>query len=71
MVWKHFCPELSGYEITNKKYNLVMANAVGPVSNNDIEMVVLAFSENRMQILPTGIGSAAYVSKGPSDRATE
>lgn len=41
--------ELESYEIIPQKYNLVMDNAVGPISNNDIEMVILAFSENRMQ----------------------
>ena len=42
-------PELKTYEIMPKEYYLVMSNAFGPVSNNDIEMVILAFSENRMQ----------------------
>ena len=32
-----------------KEYYLVMSNAFGPISNNDVEMVILAFSENRMQ----------------------
>jgi hypothetical protein len=43
------------YEETDKDhvfdrvYNLVMCDHHGPISNNDIEMVVLAFSENCMQ----------------------
>ncbi len=42
-------PELKTYEIMPKEYYLVMGNAFGPISNNDVEMVILAFSENRMQ----------------------
>ena len=42
-------PELQSYEILPKTYNLVMSNATGPISNNDIEMIILAFAENRMQ----------------------
>ena len=42
-------PELKTYEIMPKEYYLVMSNAFGPISNNDVEMVILAFSENRMQ----------------------
>ena len=42
-------PELQSYEILPKQFNLVMSNAFGPISNNDVEMVILAFSENRMQ----------------------
>ena len=41
--------ELDSYSIGNKKYNLVMCDHHGPISNNDIEMVVLAFSRNKMQ----------------------
>ena len=41
--------ELDCYAIRDKLYNLVMCDHHGPISNNDIEMVVLAFSENRMQ----------------------
>jgi len=41
--------ELEGYHIADRFYNLVMCDHHGPVSNNDIEMVVLAFSENCMQ----------------------
>ncbi len=42
--------ELDSYYISGKAYNLVMCDHHGPVSNNDIEMVVLAFSENKMQL---------------------
>ena len=43
-------PELDCYHLYRKKYHLVMCNNIGPVSNNDIEMVLLAFRENRGQI---------------------
>ena len=33
----------------DKFYNLVMCDHHGPISNNDVEMVVLAFKENKMQ----------------------
>lgn len=46
-------PELDCYYISNLEYNLVMCDHHGPISNNDIEMVVLAFSENRMQLYQT------------------
>ncbi len=41
--------ELDGYYLSDKFYNLVMCDHHGPVSNNDIEMVLLAFRENKMQ----------------------
>lgn len=41
--------ELDSYYIGQNAYNLVMCDHHGPISNNDIEMIVLAFSENRMQ----------------------
>lgn len=41
--------ELDSFLIADKLYNLVMCDHHGPVSNNDIEMVVLAFSEDEMQ----------------------
>jgi hypothetical protein len=41
--------ELDGYYIKDNMYNLVMCDHHGPISNNDIEMVVLAFSENKFQ----------------------
>lgn len=42
--------ELDCYAITEKYYNLVMCDHHGPISNNDVEMVVLAFRENKVQI---------------------
>ncbi len=42
--------ELDSYSITDKYYNLVMCDHHGPISNNDVEMVVLAFRENKMQL---------------------
>lgn len=42
--------ELDSYYISGKVYNLVMCDHHGPISNNDIEMVILAFSENKMQL---------------------
>lgn len=42
--------ELDSYAISDKYYNLVMCDHHGPISNNDIEMVVLAFRENKMQL---------------------
>lgn len=47
--------ELDAYRITDKFYNLVMCDHHGPVSNNDIEMVVLAFRDNRMQLYQPGM----------------
>lgn len=41
--------ELDSYLISDKLYNLVMCDHYGPVSNNDIEMVILAFKKNRAQ----------------------
>lgn len=48
-VEKGTFPELDSYAVTDKYYNLVMCDHHGPVSNNDIEMVVLAFRDNKMQ----------------------
>lgn len=42
--------ELDSYIICDKFYNLVMCDHHGPISNNDIEMVVLAFRENKQQL---------------------
>lgn len=42
--------ELDGYAIEDRRYNLVMCDHNGPISNNDIEMVVLAFRENAEQL---------------------
>lgn len=53
-VEKGVYPELDGYCISDKFYNLVMCDHHGPVSNNDIEMVLLAFRENRMQLYQKG-----------------
>lgn len=41
--------ELNSYHISDKLYNLVMCSNHGAISNNDIEMIVLAFSEDEMQ----------------------
>ncbi len=41
--------ETDKYHLFDRVYNLVMCDHHGPISNNDIEMVVLAFSENCMQ----------------------
>ena len=41
--------ELDSYYVSDKVYNLVMCDHHGPVSNNDIEMIILAFRENKMQ----------------------
>ncbi len=43
-------PELDGFFICGRNYNLVMCDHHGPISNNDVEMVVLAFSENKAQL---------------------
>ena len=42
--------ELDGYYMGGLEYNLVMSDHHGLISNNDIEMVVLAFSEDEMQL---------------------
>lgn len=42
--------ELDGYHISDRCYNLVMCDHHGPISNNDIEMVILAFSRNKYQL---------------------
>ena len=41
--------ELDVYHISDKIYHLVMCDNHGAISNNDIEMIVLAFSEDEMQ----------------------
>lgn len=43
-------PELDCYRVAARHYYLVMCDHNGPVSNNDIEMVLLAFREDRMQL---------------------
>jgi len=42
--------ELDCYYVSDEIYNLVMCDHNGPISNNDIEMVILAFKENKMQL---------------------
>jgi len=39
-----------GEIVSNKNYNLVMSDHHGIISNNDIEMVVLAFSNDEVQL---------------------
>ena len=46
--------ELDGFHVSDRFYNLVMCDHHGPISNNDIEMVVLAFRENRAQLYQPG-----------------
>lgn len=41
--------ETDRYHLFDRVYNLVMCDHHGDISNNDIEMVILAFSENCMQ----------------------
>lgn len=41
--------DLDQYHISGKTYNLVMCDHRGPISDNDIEMVILAFANNKMQ----------------------
>lgn len=42
-------PELDAYVADGRAYNLVMCNSSGKITDNDMEMVVLAFSKNRPQ----------------------
>lgn len=42
--------ELDAYYIKDGNYNLVMCDHHGPISNNDIEMVLLAYHDNKMQL---------------------
>jgi hypothetical protein len=46
--------ELDSFRISDRFYNLVMCDHHGPISNNDIEMVILAFRENKMQLYQKG-----------------
>lgn len=48
-VGKGSFKETDSYYIYDDSYNLVMCEHNGQISNNDIEMVVLAFSKNKMQ----------------------
>ncbi len=57
--------ELDSYVIKDKLYNLVMCDHHGPISNNDIEMVVLAFRENKEQLYqPRGLKGNASAALG-------
>ena len=49
-VEKGTYPELDGFYIEDKLYNLVMCDHHGPVSDNDIEMIVLAFRQGKAQL---------------------
>ena len=42
--------ELDCYLISDRYYNLVMCDHYGPISNNDIEMVIFAYQKNKMQL---------------------
>ena len=42
-------PELDAYVANGRTYNLVMCNSDGAITDNDMEMVVLAFAKNRPQ----------------------
>ena len=42
-------PELDAYLTDDRAYNLVMCNSSGKITDNDMEMVVLAFSKNHPQ----------------------
>ncbi len=42
--------EIDNYAMSDEEYFLVMCDHHGPISNNDIEMLVLAFSKNRIQL---------------------
>lgn len=41
--------ELDDYHLRDREYDLVMCRSDGEISNNDIEMVILAFSKNEKQ----------------------
>ncbi len=42
--------ELDSFYVSDKIYNLVMCDHHGPISNNDIEMILLAFRDNKIQL---------------------
>lgn len=46
--------DLDPFYVADGKYDLVMCDVNGRISGNDIEMVILAFSENRMQLYQPG-----------------
>lgn len=62
-VEKGTYPEIDGYYISDKLYNLVMCDHHGPIGNNDLEMVLLAFSEDKMQLYQEGGGVRGGVSE--------
>ena len=41
--------DIAAFHLYDQEYYMVMCDENAPVSNNDVEMVVLAFSENRFQ----------------------
>ncbi len=43
-------PELDNYNNGYRHYDLVMCNNHGKISNNDIEMIILAFRDNKCQL---------------------
>ncbi len=45
--------ELDCYHVSNRDYNAIMCNHHAPITDNDIEMVLLAFTENRLQCYQT------------------
>ncbi len=42
--------ELDSFLVSDKLYRLVMCDHHGPISNNDVEMILLAFRDNEMQL---------------------
>ena len=48
-VEKNQYAELDAFHLYDRRYHQVMCDPSAPVSNNDIEMVILAFSKNRYQ----------------------
>lgn len=56
--------ELDSYATGNRDYYSVMCDHYGPITNNDIEMVVLAFRDNRKQLFqPYGTRKRQKISK--------
>ena len=47
-------PLLDAYSIRHRWYHLVMCDQRGPISGKDVEMVMLAFREGRMQLYQKG-----------------
>lgn len=46
--------ELDSFSLGKRFYNLVMCDHHGPISNNDVEMVILAFRDNKGQDFQVG-----------------